>query len=122
MLQDCGLTADNLLKYLWRRYQVPVGGPIIGQFAEFDLPVIEPRPVEFREPAEAAALHAAIEALSVPMWLRDHAAVCPPGAPDAPRQGDRVVGPARATRFCGSCRADAAREIRKDQGPWDGSQ
>lgn len=33
-------------------------------FAELDLPVIEPRPVQFYEPGEAAALYAAVESLS----------------------------------------------------------
>jgi integrase len=37
-------------------------------FAELDLPVIEPRPVEFYEPDEAAALYEAIERLSGPGW------------------------------------------------------
>ncbi len=35
-------------------------------FADLELPVIEPRPVEFYEPAEARALYAAIEDLSGP--------------------------------------------------------
>lgn len=37
-------------------------------FAELDLPAIEPRPIEFYEPDEAAALYAAIEQLSGPKW------------------------------------------------------
>jgi integrase len=37
-------------------------------FAELDLPVIEPRPVEFYEPEETAALYAAVEALSGANW------------------------------------------------------
>jgi hypothetical protein len=37
-------------------------------FAELDLPRIEPRTVEFYEPAEAAALYEAIERLSGPKW------------------------------------------------------
>ena len=43
---------------------VVLGNP----FAELDLPVIEPRPVEFYEPDEAAALYGAIEQLSGPKW------------------------------------------------------
>ena len=37
-------------------------------FAELDLPVIEPRPVEFYEPGEASALYAAIGRLAGPKW------------------------------------------------------
>jgi len=37
-------------------------------FAELDLPAIEPRPVNFYEPDEAAALYEAIERLSGPGW------------------------------------------------------
>ena len=37
-------------------------------FAELDLPAIEPRPVDFYEPAEAAALYDAIERLAGPGW------------------------------------------------------
>jgi integrase len=39
-------------------------------FAELDLPVIEPRPVDFYEPDEAAALYAAIEDMAGPKWRR----------------------------------------------------
>jgi len=39
-------------------------------FAELVLPVIEPRPVEFYEPDEAAALFEAIERLSGPKCAR----------------------------------------------------
>jgi integrase len=37
-------------------------------FAELDLPVIEPRPVQFYEPGEAAALYDATGSLSGPKW------------------------------------------------------
>jgi len=41
---------------------------LVNPFAEMDLPVIEPRPVEFYEPEEARALYAAIEHLAGPKW------------------------------------------------------
>jgi integrase len=37
-------------------------------FADLDLPVIQPRPLEFYEPDEAAALYEAIGALAGPKW------------------------------------------------------
>jgi integrase len=48
------------------REQPPV--VLTNPFADLDLPVIEPRPVEFYEPDEAAALFDAIEQLSGPKW------------------------------------------------------
>jgi integrase len=48
------------------REQPPV--VLTNPFADLDLPVIEPRPVEFYEPDEAVALFEAIEQLSGPKW------------------------------------------------------
>jgi integrase len=48
------------------REQPPV--VLTNPFADLDLPVIEPRPIEFYEPNEAAALFEAIEQLSGPKW------------------------------------------------------
>jgi integrase len=48
------------------REQPPV--VLANPFAELELPVIEPRPVEFYEPGEARALYAAIGDLAGPGW------------------------------------------------------